>query len=251
MSSKHPIARLNRTKKKPLHQQAEEQLRELIAMPKYRKGALLPEEVGLAAQLGISRHTLRQAIGRLVSEGLLVRTAGVGTRVSNQPVHTNVSAWSSFTREMQRIGIEVENFEIHLSRVKPSKEVAERFGVDPETLVWRLFRVRGWNDQPVVVADSWLHPRLGLTGREDFSRPLYESLKHASGIQPARSSEEISVAPADEATAEKLAVEPGSPLLLRKRLVFDAQGEPIEFNFNSYRPEAYVLNLELEVKSQR
>ena len=47
---------------------------------------MLPNEVDLSKQLGISRNTLRQAINNLVTEGLLVRKKGIGTIVVNQSV---------------------------------------------------------------------------------------------------------------------------------------------------------------------
>lgn len=58
---------------KPLHVQAEEMLRELIRDEEYKKGKLLPNEVDLSKELNISRNTLRQAINKLVFEGLLIR----------------------------------------------------------------------------------------------------------------------------------------------------------------------------------
>lgn len=244
--AKNPITRIRRTASTPLHREAEQRIRRLIAEPKYRKGALLPNEIGLAEKLGISRHTLRVAIGRLVNEGLLVRTAGLGTRVCAQPVRTHVDAWSSFTREMERLGLEVENFEVS-AKIEPAPgEIAERLGIDPGTPALHLFRVRGWGGKPAVVADSWLHPRLGLTGGEDFSRPLYEIVQAAGGQRPSRSVEEISVGRAGATIARKLKVKAQVPLLLRKRLVFDSKNQPVEFNINSYLPEIYSLHLELE-----
>lgn len=68
----------------PLHQQAEALLRKLIEKDEYKNGKLLPNEVDLSKQLHISRNTLRQAINKLVFEGLLVRKRGVGTVVAQK-----------------------------------------------------------------------------------------------------------------------------------------------------------------------
>ena len=46
----------------PLYLQIENQLRNIIREPEYKKGKMLPNEVDLSKQLGISRNTLRQAI---------------------------------------------------------------------------------------------------------------------------------------------------------------------------------------------
>jgi DNA-binding transcriptional regulator YhcF (GntR family) len=76
----------------PMHRQAGQLLRDLILRQEYQSGALLPEEVTLAARLGISRGTLRLAIGRLVHDGLLERRAAVGTRVRPQPAESGIGA---------------------------------------------------------------------------------------------------------------------------------------------------------------
>jgi hypothetical protein len=57
------LLRLDHRSAMPLHTQAGQLLRDLIRRPEYQSGALLPDEVALAARLGISRGTVRLAIG--------------------------------------------------------------------------------------------------------------------------------------------------------------------------------------------
>ena len=91
----------------PLHMQVEKLLRELVEMPNCQKGELFPKEVDIARQLGISRNTVRQAISKLVIEGILERKKGVGTRVTSQNINTQLKSWMSFTREMNAKGVKV------------------------------------------------------------------------------------------------------------------------------------------------
>jgi len=70
--------RLDPNSTQPLHQQAEELLRTMIQQEEYKKGKLMPNEVELSKELNISRNTLRQAINRLVFEGLLIRKKDYG-----------------------------------------------------------------------------------------------------------------------------------------------------------------------------
>ena len=74
--------KLDHASSKPLHVQAEEILRKLIESEEYKNGKFLPNEVDLSERLNISRNTLRQAINKLVFEGLLIRKKGVGTKVA-------------------------------------------------------------------------------------------------------------------------------------------------------------------------
>ena len=73
--------KLDHASSKPLHVQAEEILRKLIESEEYKNGKFLPNEVDLSERLNISRNTLRQAINKLVFEGLLIRKKGVGTKL--------------------------------------------------------------------------------------------------------------------------------------------------------------------------
>src|SRR3974390_3880774 len=64
---KHTIMlKLNRRNSIPLRAQVEELLREMARRPEYQSGNLLPNEEVLAAQLGVSRGTIRAGISRLV-----------------------------------------------------------------------------------------------------------------------------------------------------------------------------------------
>ena len=81
--------KIDHSSNKPLHIQAEEVLRKLIEEEEYKNGKLLPNEVELSEQLNISRNTLRQAINKLVFEGLLIRKKGYGTKVAKKGVVGN------------------------------------------------------------------------------------------------------------------------------------------------------------------
>jgi GntR family transcriptional regulator len=228
----------------PLRAQVEALLRDLLRQREYQDGALLPDEVKLARQLGVSRGTVRAGISKLVYEGLLERKAGVGTRVSAQHLESGIRAWRSFTREMESKGITVQNYRLEYRLSKTSPEAARALAI-PSSEVWRLERVRGWEGKPVLSSSSWFHPRLGLTGAEDFTRPLYETLEAATGARPARAREEFLAVRADSQQAKVLQVPRHAPLLLRRHIVFDAGNRPIEFAEVHYVSSRFTVTLDL------
>jgi GntR family transcriptional regulator len=239
--------KLSREEGGPLHLQIERQLRALIRRDDYRNGKLLPDEVTLSRSLGVSRNTLRAAIERLVREGLLLRTRRVGTRVvRGGPFKTSLSDWHSFTEEMRRMGIRVENLRIGVDMLPAPEPVAQALGVSRGASVLCLRRVRGWEGVPAVLAESWLHPRLGLRADADFSQPLYEVIARAARVKPDVSREEITALPADAVLAKELSLPKGAPVLLRRRTIVDRRGQPIEYNLNYYRPDRYTLTLDLK-----
>jgi GntR family transcriptional regulator len=228
----------------PLHIQTEELLRKLIRSPQYSKGKLLPNEIELAKQLAISRTTLRLAINKLVYEGLLVRKKGVGTKVSNNTVSSKSVNWLSFSQEMAARKIPIKNFELKLKWVKPDEQIANFFEIKTDKKVLKMERLRGQPDGPFVYFTSYFHPRIGLTGKEDFLRPLYEILEKDYMVIASLSKEEITARAADKFLAEKLNLEVGSPLLVRKRFVYDQGDRPIEFNMGYYRADSFVYSIE-------
>ena len=229
----------------PLHAQTEQLLRKLIQQREYADGGLLPDEVSLSRTLGISRNTLRAAITRLVAEGCLERKAGVGTRVIEPRVKSGVGAWHSFTREMEAKGIRVETFSIKVCSLAAPADVARSLQITAGTKILCVDRVRGWDSQPEVHFRSYLHPRLGLTEKSDFSQPLYELIKAESSLVADQSFEEFTAVTADKTLARLLAVKIGTALLRRERRVLDMGRRPIEFSVVHYRCDRFRLTLTL------
>ena len=235
---------LNHNSSTPLHSQAEAVLRELIKSEEYRNGKMLPNEVELSAQLHISRNTLRQAISKLVNEGLLIRKKGVGTKVARKGITSGVKNWHSFSQEMKMMGIEVRNFELHLSLKKPERRIAEFFGIPEDTRCVVLERLRGNKDYPFVYFVSYFNPKLPITGEEDYIQPLYEMLEKNYDIVVKVSKEEISASTAGDLIAEKLEISANDPILIRKRFVYDDKDIPIEYNIGYYRADSFTYTIE-------
>ena len=228
----------------PLHIQTENLLRGIIAEPEYQNGKLLPNEVELAKMLAISRTTLRQALNKLVFEGLLVRKKRTGTKVAQTVVSSKSNNWLSFSQEMKLRGITIRNFELHITWEYPDEFLANFFEIKADRKILKMERVRGRPEEPFVYFISYFHPRIGLTGDEDFKRPLYEMLKNDYSTIATLSKEEISAHAAEALISDKLRVPDGSPVLVRKRFVFDQGERPMEYNLGYYKADSFVYTVE-------
>src|SRR5919202_1190609 len=80
--------RLEPASRAPLHAQLTDALRRLIREGHLGQGAELPGELELATMVGVSRHTVRHALGTLVSEGWLGCQRGPRTVVASGPART-------------------------------------------------------------------------------------------------------------------------------------------------------------------
>jgi GntR family transcriptional regulator len=231
--------------KAPLHNKVEQMMRVLIEQPTYRSGEFLPKEVDIAEQLGVARNTVRHAISKLVNEGLLVRKKGVGTKVATGRIPTRLDSWWSFTNEMKARGIDVVNFELDVQIVAANEEVAAAMHIKESTKLVQLSRLRGTSDGPSLMSISWFHPRLKMTGWENFSKPLYQMLEEDFGVIVTVSREEISAISAEETLAKKFAVEIGAPLLFRQRIVSDTDGRMVEFNKVYYKGDGFSYSIDI------
>jgi len=230
----------------PLHYQVEELLRKLIELPEYKNGGFLPKEVEFAKRLGISRNTIRQATNKLEYEGLLIRKKGVGTKVSQNTLTTNLDSWHSFTQEMSEKGVVFINFVIETNWVKADAKIAAFMQIPEETELLCLVRLRGFEDGPFVYFESYFHPRIGLTGKEDFTRPLYDIIEHDYHVVPSTSSERIRAKSASAITAKRLRIGRGDPVLVRERFVSDPGNRPIEYNIGFYIAEKFTYTIDIK-----
>lgn len=230
----------------PLHVQVESLLRRLMSRKEYRDGQFLPKEEELARRLGISRNTVRQAIMRLVHEGLLIRKKGIGTRIADSRFSTRLDAWASFTHEMNEKGIPFETMKQTVSWTTVNGDVAKALQIPPRTRVLQLERLKGIKGEPIIDFVSIFHPRIGLRDTDDFSLPLYELLERHHAVVAKYSAEEISAMTATAEQAKCLHVKKGSPILVRKRLVSDPGRRPIEYNLCYYRADRFTYTIEIQ-----
>jgi len=230
----------------PLHFQVEELLRKMIELPEYKNGGFLPKEVELAKRLGISRNTIRQATNKLEYKGLLIRKKGVGTKVAENTVSTNLNSWHSFMQEMSEKGVDFVNFQIETKWVKVDTTIASFMQIPEQTEVLCLIRLRGFEDGPFVYFESYFHPRIGLTGKEDFSRPLYDIIERDYHVVPVLSREKIRAKSSSAITAKRLRIKRGDPVLVRERLVYDPGNRPVEYNIGFYIAEKFTYSIDIK-----
>ena len=230
----------------PLHVQVETLIRKLIESPQYQDGKMLPKEIELAKRLGISRNTIRQATNKLEHENLLVRKKGVGTRATKNPFSTRLNNWLSFSEEMHNKGVEFINYDIKVSWVSADEDVANTLQIDEGKKVLKLERLRGVKKGPFVYFISFFHPRVGLTGKEDFTRHLYEILEQDHATIAAISKEKISAIGAAKDVARKLGLKKGEPVVFRRRVVCDPGDRPVEYNLGYYRGDSFAYEIDIK-----
>lgn len=231
----------------PLYRQIEADLMQRIRDGGLQPGAQVPPEPELMTEYGVSRATVRQALAGLVAEGLLEIRRGLGTYVTARRFEHTIGGFYSFSREIERHGLEPATRVLDLRTQPSADDAAEALGLAPGTPVVALRRLRLAGPDPLVVETSHL-PAARFPGLErvDFSSVrLYDTLLNDYGCRPTRAREtfEPVLLTADEAAL--LDQRRGEPALRVERVAFDQDDVPIEFCRSTVRGDRYRYSVEL------
>src|SRR5690606_4704378 len=159
----------------PLYGQLKELLRERILDGTYPPLSRMPSENELGRAFGVSRITVRQALGDLQKEGLIFKIHGKGTFVAKPKAFQNVSTLQGLAESMSQMGHEVINRLHGLRHLAASARGAARLGLEEGAPVTEVMRVRLVNREPVSLEVTYVPRAIGeklekadLVGRDIF-----------------------------------------------------------------------------------
>lgn len=210
------------------------------------QGAAVPPERDLAAELGTSRTTVRQALVELVAEGRLVRRQGSGTFVAD-PKITWPLQLASFTEQAAANGQVPSSELLAVSRIPATTELAEKLGTRVGAGLHQLDRLRLADGRPTAVETALLSAaRFPYLGRKMRSAGSLEALlANEYGVQLRAGEATIDTMPASPREAALLAVDTGSPMLVVRRRSFDTDGVPVEWATSWFRGDRITLVADL------
>lgn len=210
-------------------------------------GAKLPTENELAEFHGVSRVTVRRALGELARERLIERRRSAGTSViyrpSPAPMTADISGVLANLAAMgRRTAVKLLSFDY----VPAEGPVAEALGVAKDQLLQRAVRVRAVDGVPFSYLTTHVPESVSVTftKQELASRPLLELLERA-GVKAEQARQRISAGLATPDVAEALGVRTGSPLIELVRVVYDQAGRGVEHLHALYRPDRYAFEIDL------
>ena len=198
----------------------------------------IPSERALMRLTGLSRTTVRQAVGELTSSGVVRRQHGRGTFLVPAPVEQEVQGVYSFTDRVVRQGRTPASTLLSREIRPATAEEAEALAVAPGDPLIRLTRLRKVDDEPVIV-DVVRVPHALVPGlmTADLSGSLYALLAGALDRPPLRSTDTLEAVVASPELAGWLGVRPGSPLILMRRLSLTTGDVPLELTEEYARPD--------------
>jgi GntR family transcriptional regulator len=226
----------------PLYQQLQRALREAIEKRILGPDDALPSERQLAADLGVSRITVRKAIQGLADEGFLDQRQGSGNFVSTR-IDKNFAKLTSFSEDMRARGRTPRSEWIKRSSGTVTPEEAMKLALSPGSLVYRFHRLRYADDAPMALEYATLSAA-ALPSLEAVDHSLYDALEKA-GNRPVRALQRLRALLLNEEQARLLEADVGDAGLLVERLGYLRDGRAIELSQSIYRGDTYDFVAEL------
>ncbi|PEG37959.1 GntR family transcriptional regulator [Mycolicibacterium agri] len=234
----------------PAHLRIGQWLERLIASKTLRPGDKLPAEVEIATALGVSRMTLRQALGSIEAKGLIERRRGRfgGNFVAAPRIEFDHASLPGFTEQMRRIHLEAGAHVLSATTRVAAAEVRKNLGLPRGARVHEILRARSANGEPILLEEAHLPAAVfpGLLAA-DLSGSLY-ALMREHGAAPFSADERIEATEANEQQAEVLGVKPGSALLLITRTSFTESGLAVEFSRDYHRSDRARIRIKSKVE---
>jgi GntR family transcriptional regulator len=221
-----------------VHAQIEDWLAGEIAAGALVPGDRLPAEQDLAAWFGVSRMTLRHALGELARRGLVTKAVGRrgGTFVAAAKLEQDLTTLAGFSEQLRRGGMVAGARVLSAVQRPAGPAVAAALRLAPGDLVYAVRRLRLADGHPIAIEYSQF-PAARFPGLLEcpLDGSLYELLEHHYDQRPQRARESLEPVTAGPREAQELSVPAGAPLLLVERIAYGPSGLPVEFARDLFR----------------
>ena len=228
-----------------LYAQLRDRLKAEILEGRRQPGEQLPSEAEFTATYGVSRITVRQALGDLQKEGLVVKAHGKGTFVAQPAVAQDLTRLRGLAESLAGPERSVHGRVLGFKPLKATGEVAARLGVPKGTQVMQLQTLRYLNRQALSLNHSWMPLAIGerLARLDLANRDILSLYENELGLVVSHADHSISAALATPAQARALAVEPGSAVLQVDRVVHAPDGTALHAEHTVYRADLFSYQL--------
>lgn len=248
------LSLVDKTADRPVFKQIADELRAQISSGAWAPGERIPSESQLMERYGVARMTVRQALGALKAEGLLLAEHGRGVFVRARPVVRRVAS-DRFARRQREAGqaafiAEAEGVgapsvdELEVGYEVASAEVRDALGLPGRAKVLARRRRYLLDDHPVELAQSYVPASLAkgtaIEVRHTGPGGIYARLEE-SGHALAEFTEEVAARMPTPEERTRLRLPEGTPVLTVRRIAFDTKGVRVEMTDTVKAAPSYVL----------
>lgn len=213
-------------------QQVEENIAEDILTGRLSPRAQLPKEADLMEQFGVGRHTIRRAISRLQSRGLVEVEQGKGTFVRDGRLEYRISERKRFSQNLLDQGREPFGQAIREEEIPASAGVAEALRLPRGEPVYHIVRRGFADDEPINLSNAYYPVRRfpGFDKERRSGRSVSVILAEYGVPDYIRLRTDILVRMPTPKEARQLGQSVSQPVIALKKVDVDMKGTPIAYS---------------------
>jgi GntR family phosphonate transport system transcriptional regulator len=197
----------------------------------YADTGRLPGEVELAARFAVNRHTLRQAVAALQTEGLVRIEPGRGTFVQHELLDYALSKRTRFSENLLRQGLLPSKQLLTACEIAAPERALRELKLDKGARVLKVETLDEANDKPIGLATAYYPAQRfsGLLAMLNEGTRTTEILKHFGVQDYVRANSRITTQMPTDENAQLLQQPANRPLLCVECLDVDMDGVPIKY----------------------
>ncbi len=204
----------------------------------------LPSEANLQHAFGVSRTTIRKALGELQSAGMIVTRRGIGSHFLADKINKPIASRVHFRSEERGADMRPHARVLGYAARQASTAEAAHFGCRPGQLVGDLCRLLLLEGRPTIHQRAVLRlPRPEDLSASQFEKvSLYDMLRRHFSLTIPRISKTLEVVEAPPSIAKLLSIAPGAAVFRVQRIGSTQGGAVIELSTNFVRGDCYYFS---------
>lgn len=240
------MVKIDKNSRVPIYYQLVDIILKEIEEGKLTENSKIPTEKKLCELYGISRATVRQAIGILERENHVYKIQGSGTYVSEKKIEQELGSFYSFADEVEKFGKKPSSEIIDYDLIAPHKQIAKILGLADRDMCYKLVRTRCVDGEAVMYEETFIpEKRFPNMKREELEKSsLYNLMKSKYKVKFDYANESFSVKEIEMKESIYLKEKMGAPCMLIERITYE-NGKVIEFTKSVVKGDKFKFTVKL------
>jgi len=220
-------------------------LKSKIKNQELKPGQKLETEKELQEVYGVSRDTLRKALGKLEQEELIVRKAAIGTFVKRAKSNYGLTKMESFTEQMHQRGIKPSSELVAIELIKDIPEyICRELSIESDERCYKVCRIRKGDNEPMAYEIAFIPRKLcpDLQMYINDTASLYDIYENKYGLELKYGTVYLESEMPSPEIQNKLQISKSSPVLKMRCVMYLEDDQPLYYVECSYIGDKYFFS---------
>lgn len=207
----------------------------------YLPGQMIESETELSNKLNISRMTIRKALDTLGNDGIIYKEKGRGTFISKRPKYAQFMCGVGFSEEARKRGMTPSTKNATIELIKANEELAQLLNVELNDKLWKVNRVRCFNNIPVVYeCEYFIYKQCPDLTIGIVTTSIFQHLEK-KGISFAYADQKLEAIPCPSKIAKELEIKQDYPVIKMSLTSYTKNGIAFNYGHEYYRTDKFML----------